>query len=77
MNIFSKNKTKWQPIFMYKPVAINAVKLVYARYDTKTGLYDFLTQKVCSDNYSYDTKLVEYNMAEILNKLKNEVENLK
>lgn len=75
MKFFNKNKTKWQPIFMYKPVAFNAVRLVYARYDRDTGLYDFKTQIMYSDNYSSDAKLVEYNMAEILNKLKSGVEN--
>ena len=40
INFFNKNKTKWQPILMYNPVATSSINIVYARYDKKTGLYD-------------------------------------
>ena len=36
-------KTKWQPIHCYNPVATNSVNLIYARYDFKSGLYEFKT----------------------------------
>lgn len=75
MKIFNKNKTKWQPILMYNPVTTKNINIVYARYDKKTGLYDFKTRTVCRWVYCYETALVKYNTEEILASLKNEVEN--
>lgn len=76
MDFFNKNKTKWQPILMYNPGGTSNINIVYARYDKKTGLYDFKTNTVCRWIYSYDAKLVKYNTEEILEQLKeSEVNN--
>lgn len=42
-------KTKWKPLFMYRPVCENKLNLVYVRYDKKTGLLNFKTQKIASN----------------------------
>lgn len=65
-------KTKWQPIFVYTPVAINGMNIVYARYNKKTGLYDFKTQRMWRGNYSCDKVKLHYETEEILNKLREE-----
>ena len=67
---FNKNKTKWQPILMYKPVATSNINIVYARYDKETGLYNFKTNTMCRWIYDSDTKLVKYETEKILKQLK-------
>lgn len=42
-------KTKWKPLLLYRPVCENKLALVYVRYDTKTGLLDFKTQRIIKD----------------------------
>ena len=74
IKFFNKNKTKWQPILMYNPVATNNINIVYARYDKKTGLYDFKTSTMCRWVYTDSVKLVKYEIEEILMQLKESEE---
>ena len=75
IKFFNKNKTKWQPILMYNPVATNSINIVYARYDKATGLYDFKTSTMCRWVYTGSVKLVKYEIEEILMQLKEGEEN--
>ena len=70
IKFFNKNKTKWQPILMYNPVATNSINIVYARYDKATGLYDFKTSTMCRWVYTGSVKLVKYEIEEILEQLR-------
>lgn len=72
--MFNKNKTKWKPMFVYKPVASNSRKMLYARYDIKTGLFDFKTKTVARDMYDYcglDIKINPQEVFELLMKGEN------
>lgn len=65
-------KTKWKPMFCYEPITINGYNLVYARYDTKTGLFDFKTQKIVRGTYSATKFNVSFNPMNTLNELLDE-----
>ena len=64
------NKTKWQPIHCYNPVATNSVNLIYARYDFKSGLYEFKTQTIGKDIYTHELIRLKYDTQNILDELK-------
>ena len=63
-------KTKWQPIHCYNPVATNSVNLIYARYDFKSGLYEFKTQTIEKDMHSHELIRLKYDTQNILDELK-------
>ena len=63
-------KTKWQPIHCYNPVATNSINLIYARYDFKSGLYEFKTQTIAKRMYSTDLIRLKYDTQNILDELK-------
>ena len=77
--MFNKNKSKWTPIHFYKPVASNDRRIIFARYDFKSGLYDFKTVKVVQDMYSSDTFNLSFDSKKILEELakNNEAKDLK
>lgn len=64
-------KTKWKPLFLYTPVCVNGQNLVYARYNKKTGLFDFKTQKVVRGTYSIEAIKWELDTNKILTDLIN------
>lgn len=63
-------KTKWQPIHCYTQVETNSVNLIYARYDFKSGLYEFKTQTIAKRMYSTDLIRLKYDTQNILDELK-------
>ena len=63
-------KTKWQPIHCYNPVATNSVNLIYARYDFKSGLYEFKTQTIGKHMYTPELIRLKYDTQNILDELK-------
>lgn len=67
--MFNKNKTKWQPMWVYIPVADNSRKMLFARYDIKTGLFDFKTKTIASSMYSCDGFDIKINPQEIFENL--------
>lgn len=73
--MFNKNKTKWQPMWVYKPVASNSTKMLFARYDIKTGLFDFKTKTIAPSMYSCDRFDIKINPQEIFEKLLKEGNN--
>jgi len=70
--MFNKNKTKWVMIYSYNPVATNSMNIVFARYDNKTGLYDFKTKTVCRDLYSNSLFNIPIDAANELVKLRKD-----
>ena len=63
-------KTKYEPIFTYEELAANKFNIVYARYDFKSGLYDFKTQTMVKDCYSSSLPDVGYDTQKVLDKLR-------
>ena len=55
--MFKKAKTKWKPIYFYKPVASNNRVMLFARYDFKTGLYNFKSVKLGVNMYDFDLSI--------------------
>ena len=63
-------KTKYEPIFTYKEVSCNKFNIVYARYDFKSGLYDFKTQTMVRECYSMELPKVQYDTQKVLDSLR-------
>lgn len=63
-------KTKWEPIQLVHGICDNSVFIIYARYDKKTGMYDFKKRKYASSIYSAETPVLKYNTQEILENMK-------
>ena len=67
--MFNRNKTKWQPMFVYTSVGDNSRKMLFARYDIKIGLFDFKTKTIASSMYSYNGFDIKINPQEIFENL--------
>lgn len=67
--MFNKHKTKWQPLWVYIPVADSSRKMLFARYDKKTGLFDFTTKTIASSIYSHDKFNITINPQEVFENL--------
>lgn len=67
--MFNKNKTKWKPLYCYTTVAFHHRKMIFARYDTKTGLFDFQTKTITKDMYSTEEFDIKLNPQEVFEKL--------
>lgn len=67
-------KTKWKPFYFYRPVAENSRKMIFIRYDNKTGLFDFQTKEVCKGMYSCDEFKININPQEVFESFLKEQE---
>lgn len=67
-------KTKWQPVQLVRGICSNSVFIIYARYDKKTGLYDFKKKKYASNIYTTETPDLKFNTQEILDNMKKDID---
>lgn len=63
-------KTKYEPIYVFNGVASCNMYMLYARYDFKSGLYEFKTQKILKDCYTTNFPKINYDTQAILDKLR-------
>lgn len=47
--MFNENKTKWKSLYCYIPFATTERRMIFVRYNNKTGLFEFKTRKICDD----------------------------
>ena len=73
--MFNKHKTKWHPMYAYIPVAGNSRKMLFARYDTKTGLFEFTSKTIVQSMYTVDKFDIQINPQEVFEKLLKEGNN--
>ena len=67
--MFNKNKTKWKPLYFYNPVATTERQMIFARYDKKTGLFEFKTVKICDSMSSLEKFKIDINPQSVFEKL--------
>lgn len=63
-------KTKYEPIYVFNSVASCNMYMLYARYDFKTGLYEFKTQEIVKKCYANYFPEINYDTQAILDKLR-------